>query len=495
MRSKTQKGVNVSKVNPDHERYFLAAIVDSSQDSVVSIDFNNFITSWNKAAEHLYGYPASEAVGKELSMVVLPQDLRQLFRNIDIIKHEGRVEIYETVRRHKDGHLMYLEVMLSPVKNESGTVIGVSTIARNITDRKIAEIALQKSESRFKGIVDQSTVGIFQTDVEGNFTLANVRTCNLLGYSADQLLGRSIFDFTFPEDVHLLREIFEDIVKATKRYECEKRMIRSGGSIVWVNESITAIFDPDGQPLSVIGILLDITERKRLEQQKDDFLAIASHEIKTPLTALKGYGQILETRINNSECTDLIPLIEKLNKQTDRLQHLVGTLLDSTRIAQGSLVLKREQFDMDTLIVETLDQFKTVSGKHELVFEKGSAGFVFADKVLVMEVLNNLISNAIKYSPEGGKVSVLTDRSRQEVKVTVVDEGIGISDTSAEQVFDRFYRSEVSVQHGIAGLGLGLYISAGIIRTHGGEICVVSKPGHGSAFSFTLPLLDPAFNL
>ena len=136
----------------ENERYFWASIVDSCQDSIVSIDFDNVITSWNKAAENLYGYPAQEAIEKNLSLVVLPRDIAELFKNVDMIKNDGVVEIYETVRLHKAGHLMDLEVMLSPVKDSNKRVIGVSTIARNITERRRAEEALARSEKRFKAI-------------------------------------------------------------------------------------------------------------------------------------------------------------------------------------------------------------------------------------------------------------------------------------------------------------------------------------------------------
>ncbi len=137
----------------EQQRYFLASIVDSSKDSIVTIDFNSVITSWNKAAEHLYGYPANQAIGKSLSMVMLPEDIRQLLVNIERIRNSNDVEIYDTIRIRKGGELIHLEIMLSPVKNDVDEVIGVSTIARDITARAIADAALRNSEEKFRALV------------------------------------------------------------------------------------------------------------------------------------------------------------------------------------------------------------------------------------------------------------------------------------------------------------------------------------------------------
>jgi PAS domain S-box-containing protein len=470
-----------------NDRDFLASIVDSSQDSVVTIDLNSIITSWNKAAEVLYGYPARDSIGKSLSLVVLPEDIRQLFKDIDRIRHNNRVERYESLRPHKDGTMMNLEIMLSPVRDANDKVIGISTVARNITERKRIEKALQESETRFKAIVNQASVGIFQTDLQARLTLVNAKTCQLLGYEQHELIGRSIFDFTVAQDVHLQQQVFGSIVNGAKRFETEKRVLRKDGSVRWVNESVTPVLDEQNNAISTLGIFLDITDRKDLEQRKDEFLAVASHEIKTPLTSLTGYGQILEEKLKVIESPVISELMHKLNMQTEKLQRLTAHLLDTSRIAEGSLVLHREWFDLNNLIAETIEQFSPLTALHQFVFHPGDSDKAYADRMLVTEVMNNLISNAIKYSPEGGKITIATSRDTEGVRVSVYDEGIGISESSLGLVFERFFRAEEVNR--VGGLGLGLYISAGIIRSHGGEISVESKLGQGSVFHFTLPVV------
>ncbi|MBT1706411.1 PAS domain S-box protein [Chryseosolibacter indicus] len=476
---------NTVEVHTDRD--FLASIVDSSQDSVVTMDLNSIITSWNKAAQDLYGYSASDAIGKSLSLIVLPEDIRQLFKDIDRIAHNNVVERFETVRPHKDGTMMNLEIVFSPVRNSFNRIIGVSCVARNITERKRIQKALQESETRFRAIVNQASVGIFQTDLEGKLTLVNERTCDLLAYKPKELIGKSIFDFTLAQDSHLQRQIFGTIINGGKRFETEKRVLRKDGSVRWVSESVTAILDEHNTVISTIGVILDITDRKELEHRKDEFIAVASHEIKTPLTSLTGYGQILEEKLKKSESADLRNLVHKLNRQTEKLQRLTAHLLDTTRITEGALMLHREWFDLNGFIAETVEQFRESSAKHQFVFRAGNVGKTYADKMLIGEVLNNLITNVIKYSPEGGKVTLATHRTAEGDSISVTDEGIGIAETSLNHVFDRFFRVEGGNR--VSGLGLGLYISAGIIRSHGGQINVKSKIGQGSVFNFSLPLV------
>jgi len=197
----------------EQQRLFLAAVVDSSKDSVVTIDFNGLITSWNKAAEDLYGYPANEAIGKNLSLVVLPDDIRQLLQNIDRIKHSKAVEIYDTIRLHKGGVLINLEVVLSPVKNDQQEVIGVSTVARNITDRVKAENALRESEAKFRALISQTAVGVYQADLNRVVTFANDTLCTLFGFAKEDLIGQALWSTTFEEDLKTEKKLFETLSK------------------------------------------------------------------------------------------------------------------------------------------------------------------------------------------------------------------------------------------------------------------------------------------
>ena len=342
-------------------KYYLAAIVESSQDSIVTIDLNRVITTWNKAAEHLYGYKADEVIGKSLEVVMLPEDIAKLIENVNQISDEISVPIYETVRLHKNGKQADLQIALSPVRNLSGKVIGISTIAR------------------------------------------------------------------------------------------------------------------------------DITEAKLQEQLKDEFIAVASHELKTPVTSIKAYTEILVEKLQDSLDEMNFSMITKLNHQIDRLIELIKTLLDTTKLAAGEVPLNIQAFDLGSMIEEQVEIIQSVSPKHQIHFEGEKGHTVLADRRLIGQVIVNFVSNAIKFSPNGGKIIVSSTKTLQGDKVSVQDFGVGIPDGLNHKIFERYFRVASPQRSTIPGVGLGLYITAKIIQHHGGKISVESKEGIGSTFAFELP--------
>lgn len=349
-------------------QYLLASIVESSQDSIVTIDLNRIVTSWNKGAESMYGYSAEEAIGNSLERVMLPKDIQDMINKVNDIIHEMTVPIYETIRVHKNTRQADLEILLSPVRDETGKIIGISTVAR------------------------------------------------------------------------------------------------------------------------------DISVRKMQEQQKDDFIGVASHELKSPVTSIKAYTEILLERLERSDDETSISLARKLDKQLDRLVDLIRNLLDTTKLAAGEILLHRECFNINSLIEEQIEVLQLVSDKHTLILNTEDVLLISADRKLIGQVLTNLISNAIKYSPKGGKIIITTSETGNGIKVDVQDSGIGMPDAVREKIFDRYFRVSNPLTATSPGIGLGLFITAGIIRQHGGTISVESKEGAGSTFSFTLPYGEQHFS-
>jgi two-component system sensor histidine kinase VicK len=348
-------------MNNNQSQYLLASIVESSQDSIVTIDLNNTITSWNKGAEYLYGYPYAEVIGKSLEMVLLPFDMDQLIDKVSDIIHEINVPIYETVRVHKNGRHIDLEILLSPVRNPAGKVIGVSTVAR------------------------------------------------------------------------------------------------------------------------------DITRRKMQENQKDEFIAVASHELKTPVTSIKAYSEILLEQLEHVGEKSHVEMLKKLNNQVARLVGLIDTLLDTTNLAAGEILLNVEQFSLTSLIREQIDAVKHLSDRHHVIFESGEIRHVRADRRLIGQAISNILSNAYKYSPQGGKIIITLSESAEGAKVSIQDFGVGIPGDVKQKIFERYFRVKTPHTSTTSGIGLELYITAGIIRQHGGALSVESGEGVGSTFHFTLP--------
>lgn len=461
--------------------------MDSSKDSIVTIDFNSIITSWNKAAEHLYGYPAQQAIGKSLSMVMLPEDIMQLLRNIERIRNSKNVEIYDTVRMKKGGELINLEIMLSPVKNDEGEVIGVSTIARDITAWAKTDAALRQSEEKFRALVSQSSVGIYQADLDQMVTFVNDALCAILGLSKKEIVGHSAWLHCAEEDIETERKLFERFKETSESFESEKRIKTKDGSDKWVKKCISPIYSIEGKLESSMGVVIDVTDQKQIDRHKDEFISIASHELKTPLTALKAYGEILEDKLMRNDGDDSLFLTKKINTQIERFGKLIAQLLDTGKITAGGLVLQKETFNLYDLIADVIEELQKLTTIHDLKLVSECSVLICAEEERIRQVLTNLISNAIKYSPAGGSIAIACEEDEKNVTVSVTDNGIGIPDEALSKVFDRFFRVQTKQNENIGGIGLGLYITSQIIRKHGGSISVRSNEGHGSVFSFSIP--------
>lgn len=244
---------------------------------------------------------------------------------------------------------------------------------------------------------------------------------------------------------------------------------------------------PDKTSLILLAIE-DITERKQLEQQKDEFVSIASHELKTPITSVKAYTQILGQRFRKAEDKKSVELIEKMDSQLDKLTDLIGDLLDVTKIEAGRIQFHENNFDFNQMVEETVEELQRTTEKHRITKKLQPGVTVYGDRDRLGQVLTNFITNAIKYSPQADEIIVSTVVDKAKVTLYVQDFGVGLSQKDQARVFDRFYRVGGADQATYPGLGLGLYISSDIISRHKGNVGVESKKAKGSTFCFTLPM-------
>ena len=251
---------------------------------------------------------------------------------------------------------------------------------------------------------------------------------------------------------------------------------------------------PDKTSLILLAIE-DITERKQLEKQKDEFISIASHELKTPITSVKAYAQILGQRFKKADDLKSAELVDKMDMQLDKLTSLIGDLLDVTKIEAGRIQFNKTTFDLNELIDSTVEELQRTTEKHRISKTLQPAVKVSGDHDRLGQVITNFISNAIKYSPQADKIIVKTAIEKDFVTLSVQDFGLGLSSGDQVKVFERFYRVSGSNQNTYPGLGLGLYISSEIIKRHKGRVWVDSTMIQGSTFCFSIPMNNPKIKL
>jgi len=248
------------------------------------------------------------------------------------------------------------------------------------------------------------------------------------------------------------------------------------------------------EPASVIYLcsIQDITERSMLEQQKDDFISIASHEIRTPLTVIKATAQILQMRFKDAEHSEVTKAAIKINEKTDKLLTLIGYLLDASQIAVSELVMRPESFSLTQLVDESVEELALIYPETIMEIKGKIKGDICTDRFRISQVLNNLLNNAIKYSPPHANIVVTLGKNKKgdQVTVAVKDYGIGIPKAEQKNLFKRFWRASTAKQKNIAGIGLGLHISSQIIKRHNGKLWLRSGKNEGSVFTFSIPIKE-----
>jgi PAS domain S-box-containing protein len=369
-----------------------------------------------------------------------------------------------------------------------GIPIAIGSVMRDLRPEIAAKQALADSELLLRNITSAAPTALWMSDESGNITYVNQTWLDWTGSSFDDNSGDGWLAKIAAEDKQKVIGKFSSDVAARKMYEDEFRLEHADGSIHWCVASGRPQYKTDGTFAGYIGACVDITEQKHLQQQKDDFIGIASHELKTPITSIKGYTQVLEQMLQKKGDTVAAQMMGRMNTQINRLTSLVADLLDVTKINSGRLQFNDAEFEFNEMVKELVEDLRRITVRHTLIEDYRETGIVFGDKERIGQVIANLVTNAIKYSPNAEKIIIHTAVSNNEVTLCVEDFGIGIAGDKLTRVFEQFYRVSGDMQHTFPGLGLGLYISSEIIKREGGKIWVTSRLGSGSTFCFSLPL-------
>ena len=374
-------------------------------------------------------------------------------------------------------------------QDEKSIIQEVAERTWTVLEHVHAQEALRISEERYRIALKSAEMAAWDWDIVNDRVVWNDQHYLLLGMiPSDTEKNNDLFlKFIHPEDVEMVNAAVRSAIRETGIYQEEFRIIRADDKqLRWMSGYGRAVTKENGVATRLVGVMQDITRRKLLEQQQEDFISIASHELRTPVTSVKAYAELLRDIFEESGDKANEELVHKLDTQVDRLAELIRDLLDSTKISEQQLPLSLNMFNLGELIQECVEEFKPLSPGHRFVIQSCNA-IINADRERIKQVLDNLISNAIKYSPGGGGVFLTCRLEVDGVMVSVRDEGIGIPTDLQDKIFDRFFRIRHVDKRSFPGIGLGLYITAGIIHHHGGSIRVESQPDRGTIFYFKLP--------
>ncbi len=486
----------------------LAAIVESTDDAILSKDPDGTILSWNRGAEELYGHTAGEAIGQSVTLIV-PSERRSELDMLMARLHRGeRIEQCETVRQRKDGSTVDVSVTISPIRDDRGRLIGALTLARDITARKRAEVLLRESEDRYRvqaaeleAIYATLPVGLALNDHEHRYLRINQRLAELNGLSVEAHLGRRAHEL-FPQ----LEEIvggYIDHVFATGETVMNREFsgaAQNGNPRYWMS-SYAPVKDAQDQIRAVSCVVQDITERKQAEQalrdaseQKDHFLAMLGHELRNPLAAIRGAAELL--KLTHGGDVRLQRTQSILDRQTAHMAKLLDGLLDVSRIIRGKITLETEIVDVTTIVRDLMQDHAEQVERRGLAFQlelPASPLWILGDRVRLAQVFGNLLANALQFTRAPGTLTISGEGDDGMAVITVRDTGIGIGPDLLPHIFEPFRQGTQTIDRSTGGLGLGLALVKGLVELHDGEIHAWSDGlGQGAVFTLRFPLVQQA---
>jgi PAS domain S-box-containing protein len=472
--------------------FLLSAIVDSSDDAIVSKNLDGIITSWNKGAERLFGYTAEETVGKSI-LILIPEDrIAEETEILSRLKRGLRVDHFETIRRRKDGSLLDISLTISPVKDAQGTIVGASKIARDITERKRAQAALLASETRFRQLADAMPHIIWTARPDGYLDYYNERWYEFTGFERDTFGEASWEPIVHPADLAACRDSWHGAVQSGKPYEIEYRLWdRHGRSWRWFMGRALPVRDGSGEIVKWFGSCTDIDAQKRVEddlrranQDLEQFAFSASHDLQEPLRSVKIYSELLAQRHAEKLDGEALEFLTYLRNGATRMEMLVRDLLAYTQVTKFEP--PSEPADAEEALAATLDSLAGAIAGTGARVTAGPLPSLRVHRAHLQQLFQNLIGNAIKYrSADRAPVVELTaERQNGYWLFTVRDNGIGIDPLYKERIFGVFKRLHSSDEY--SGTGIGLAICQRIVDRYHGRIWVESEAGQGATFRFTI---------
>ncbi|HTE12371.1 MAG TPA: PAS domain S-box protein, partial [Chitinophagaceae bacterium] len=421
------------------EQRKLISLVDNSVDLVSILNMDGVNSYINEAGRNLLGFENEEQVTKiPVSALHAPEHFEQVEKEvIPMVMTTGKWAGTMMVRHLQTGEIF-------PVYNncfriddpESGKPIAIGAVMRDLRPELAAKQALADSEQLLRNITTATPIALWMSDENGAVSYVNQTWLNWTGRTYEETLGGGWLEPIYQEDRQIAKEKFSSDSSAKVLFEVEFRLNHSDGTIHWCIANGQPQYRSDGSFSGYIGACVDITEQKQLQKQKDDFIGIASHELKTPVTSIKGYAQVLEKMLLKKGDVKEAMMMNRMDMQIRRLTSLIGDLLDVTKINSGKLQFNDAPFDFNGMVKDLIEDLRRTTEKHELAEDFNETGTVYGDKDRIGQVITNLVTNAIKYSPAAGKIIIHIALQNNEVTLCVQDYGIGIPGDKLEKVFE-----------------------------------------------------------
>ena len=516
-----ETGSNKEELRQSEDRFKL--LVQSVRDyAIFMLDPDGVVLTWNAGAERFKGYRADEIIGQHFSRFYPPEALAR-----GLPEHElqvaGKTGSFEDEgwRVRKDGSLFWANVVITAMRNAEGKLLGFAKVTRDLTQRRIHEEELRRSEERFRLLVEGvSDYAIFMLDANGRIVTWNVGAERIKGYTAREIIGQH-FSIFYPDDVRESGWPEHELQVASEKgsFVDNGWRVRKDGTTFWANVTITALRDDTGRLLGYAKLTRDLTEAKRVEamevanQQrdemleaersarmaaqratrvKDEFLATLSHELRTPLSAILGWTQVLLRGESVKGPDAQKRAIEVIERNARAQIQLIDDLLDLSRVMAGKIRLDLQQVSFVSIVEAAVDTVRPTADAKGIRLKAilgSSQDIVSADSARMQQVVWNLLTNAIKFTPKGGQVQALLQRVNSHLELSVSDTGIGIPASYLPHVFDRFSQRDSSTTRTFGGLGLGLAICKQLVELHGGSIRAASQgENQGATFFVQLPL-------
>ncbi len=489
---------------PPAPELLLTAIVNTTDDAIVSVDLDGIITSWNPAAERMFSYTAKEVLGRPITIWAPPGKEDEERVLLERIRGGDRIDHFETTRKSRDGQLLDVAITCSPIRAADGRIVGASKIARDITERK----RVDRSGMLLAAIVSSSDDAIVSKDLNGIITSWNEGAQRVFGYTAAEMIGQPVLKLVPLDRKDEEPRILQRLRRGERVDHFQTIRVRKNGEHIDVSLTISPVKDVTGKVIGASKIARDITDLKRaavereqlLESEraarsqaeyanrmKDDFLATISHELRTPLNAIVGWSEVLKGASTPEEVAEGVTVIER---NAHIQAQLIDDLLDLGRISSGKMTLNVEPVDIGAIVQDAIASVQHAADLKRIVIRTvlhDPRGRMMGDVKRLRQVIWNLLANAIKFTPADGRVMVTLSRINSHIDIVVTDTGRGIPSEFLPHVFERFRQADASITRQHGGLGIGLALVKQLVELHAGSVHAAS-PGVGKGATFTISL-------